>query len=90
MAHALQAGEFITGFDGHPSQFREIANIKEAQPPQLTTYVISMILEELDNVEYMRTWQCCQAVMYDRKSSYLCQIVTDKSIMLEERRLVDR
>ena len=27
LAHALQAGEFITGFDGHPSQ--KIANITE-------------------------------------------------------------
>ena len=27
LAHALQAGEFITGFNGHPSQ--QIANIEE-------------------------------------------------------------
>lgn len=28
---------------------------------------------ELDNVEYFSTWQGRQALMYDQKSSYLCQ-----------------
>ena len=39
LAHALQAGEFITGFDGHPSQ--RIANIKENH-----NHSVQQILEE--------------------------------------------
>ena len=39
LAHALQAGEFITGFDGHPSQ--KIANITENH-----NHSVQQILEE--------------------------------------------
>ena len=39
LAHALQAGEFITGFDGHPSQ--RIANITENH-----NHSVQQILEE--------------------------------------------
>ena len=39
LAHALQAGEFITGFDGHPSQ--RIANITENH-----NHSVKQILEE--------------------------------------------
>ncbi len=39
LAHALQAGEFITGFDGHPSQ--RIATIKENH-----NHSVKQILEE--------------------------------------------
>ena len=39
LAHALQAGEFITGFDGHPSQ--RIANIEENH-----NHSVQQILEE--------------------------------------------
>ncbi len=35
LAHALQAGEFITGFDGHPSQ--KISQIQENNIAQHTT-----------------------------------------------------
>ena len=39
LAHALQAGEFITGFDGHPSQ--RIATIEENH-----NHSVQQILEE--------------------------------------------
>ena len=39
LAHALQAGEFITGFDGHPNQ--RIATIKENH-----NHSVDQILEE--------------------------------------------
>jgi len=39
LAHALQAGEFITGFDGHPSQ--KIARIEENHD-----HSVQQILEE--------------------------------------------
>ena len=39
LAHALQAGEFITGFDGHPSQ--KIATIEENH-----NHSVQQILEE--------------------------------------------
>ena len=46
LAHALQAGEFITGFDGHPSQ--KISQIKENN-----IHSIQQILQEsLDHEQY--------------------------------------
>jgi bacterioferritin len=43
LAHALQAGEFITGFNGHPSQ--RIANIEENHDHS----VLQILQESLDH-----------------------------------------
>ena len=43
LAHALQAGEFITGFDGHPSQ--QIAHIEESHDHS----VVQILQESLDH-----------------------------------------
>ena len=52
LAHALQAGEFITGFDGHPSQ--RIAMIEENH-----NHSVQQILEEsLEHEEHAVSLYC--------------------------------
>ena len=49
LQHALQAGEYITGFDGHPSQ--KISNIEENHDHSVTQILQESLEHELKAVQ---------------------------------------
>jgi bacterioferritin len=49
LTHALQAGEYITGFDGHPSQ--KISYIKENHDHSVNQILLESLAHEMNAVE---------------------------------------